>query len=299
MRTLQAIDIGSNTVRSIVVEVPVGGSHRIIDDERAMTRLGRGLDSTGMLDPEAVEESVTALKAMMKIGRSLGVSEVRAIATEAVRRASNGQAMLDRLRDEVDLDVEIVSEEEEGRLVWLSAASIAKDMPFAVVLDIGGGSVEVVQALSGEPVSIVSRRIGARVMTERFVTEDPVSEKSFKALKRHIRRTLRESVTPLEPGVRKIVGSGGTVSAIASMAAGLRGKRYESLQGVEISRTDVMQLLGILSHSTAEQRRAIPGASPDRIDIIVAGTLVLAETMKLFGASSVLVNASQNTRRLP
>ena len=201
MRLLQAIDIGSNTVRSIVVEVPVGGTHRIVDDERAMTRLGRGLESTGMLDPEAAEETVSALKAMMRIGDSMGVTEVRAIATEAVRRASNGQELLERIRDEAGLDVEIVSEEEEGRLVWLSAAAVAKDMPFAVVVDIGGGSVEFVQAVRGEPVSIVSLRIGARVMSERFISEDPVSERSFKTLKRHIRRTLRESVTPLEPAV--------------------------------------------------------------------------------------------------
>jgi exopolyphosphatase/guanosine-5'-triphosphate,3'-diphosphate pyrophosphatase len=291
MRLLQAIDIGSNTVRSIVVEVPVGGSHRIVDDERAMTRLGRGLESTGTLNPQAAEETVTALKAMMRIGRSMGVTEVRAIATEAVRRASNGQDLLDRIRDEAGLEVEIVSEEEEGRLVWLSAASIAKDMPFAVVVDIGGGSVEIVQAMGGEPVSVVSMRIGARVMSERFIAEDPVSDGSFKSLKRHIRRTLRSEVTPLEPGVPTIVGSGGTVSSIAAMAGAMRGKRYESLHGVEVSRADVMQLLGILSHSTAGQRLAMPGASPDRADIILAGTLVLAETMKLFGASNVIVNA--------
>jgi exopolyphosphatase/guanosine-5'-triphosphate,3'-diphosphate pyrophosphatase len=291
MRLLQAIDVGSNTVRSVVVEVPVGGPHRVIDDERAMTKLGRGLETTGMLDPEAVEESVSALKTMIKIGRNLGANEVHAIATEAVRRASNGQELLDRLREEAGLEVEVVSEEEEGRLVWLSAASMAKDMPFAVVLDIGGGSVEVIQAVRGEPASIVSLPIGARFMTERFVTGDPVADKSFKALKRHIRRSLRGAVTPLEPGVPSIIGSGGTVSAIAAMVGGLRGKRYESLQGVEISRADVMQLLGILSHSTAEQRLAMPGASADRSDIILAGTLVLAEVMKLFGASKVLVNA--------
>jgi exopolyphosphatase/guanosine-5'-triphosphate,3'-diphosphate pyrophosphatase len=278
-------------VRSIVVEVPVGGSHRIVDDERAMTRLGRGLESTGMLDSQAADETVTALKAMIKIGRSMGVSEVRAIATEAVRRASNGQELLDRIRDEAELDVEIVSEEEEGRLVWLSAASIAKDMHFAVVVDIGGGSVEVVQAMRGEPVSVVSLRLGARVMSERFVAEDPISDASFKALKRHIRRSLRSEVTPLEPGVPTIVGSGGTVGSIASMAGAMRGKRYESLQGVEVSRADVMQLLGILSHSTTSQRLSMPGASPDRADIILAGTLVLAETMKLFGAAKLIVNA--------
>ena len=99
MRLLQAIDIGTNSVRSIVVEVPVGGAHRVIDDEKEMTRLGQGLDASGMLDPAAVERTVTALQAMMDIGRSLGVTEVRAIATEALRRASNGDELVRRLRD--------------------------------------------------------------------------------------------------------------------------------------------------------------------------------------------------------
>ena len=97
MRLLQVIDVGTNSVRSNIVEVPVGGPHRIIDDEKEMTRLGQGLDATGQLDPRAVDRTVSALKAMMDIGRNLGVTEVRAIATEAVRRASNGQELVDRL----------------------------------------------------------------------------------------------------------------------------------------------------------------------------------------------------------
>ena len=291
MRLLQAIDIGTNSVRSIVVEVPVGGAHRVIDDEKEMTRLGQGLDATGMLDPDAVDRTVTALKAMMDIGRSLGVTEVRAIATEAVRRASNGPELVERLRDEAGLDVEIISAEEEGRLVWLSAASLVKDVPSSVIVDIGGGSVEIVQAIGPEPVSIVSMRLGARVLTERFIAEDPPGDASFKALKRHVRRTLRDAVAPLEPGVATLVGSGGTVTSIAAIVAGMRGRRYESLHGVEITRPELMQLLGILSHSGAAERLAMPGMPPDRVDIVLAGVLVLAEILKLFSASGILVNA--------
>ncbi len=291
MRRLQVIDIGTNSVRSIVVEVPDGEPHRTVDDEKEMTRLGSGLDATGVLSAEAAERTVVALKAMLAIGQSMGVDEVRAIATEAVRRASNGQEFVRRLRDELGLDIEIVSAEEEGRLVWLSAASLAQDMPASVVVDIGGGSVEVVQAIASEPVSIVSLRIGARVMTERFIAEDPPSDESFKSLKRHVRRTLRAAVAPLEPGVTTLIGSGGTVTSMASLVAGMRGRRYESLHGLEIERPEVMQLLGILSHSTAEQRLSMSGMPAERVDIIIAGVLVLAEVLKLFGASSILVNA--------
>ena len=290
MRLLQAIDIGSNSVRSIVVEVPVGGSYRVIDDERAMTRLGRGLERTGGLDSEAMEQTLSALQAMTDIGRSLGVTDVRAIATESLRRASNSQEFLGRLRDQIGLDVEVISEAEEGYLVWLSAASLTKDMPFSVTLDIGGGSVEVVQSLTGEPDSIASLRLGARVMSERFVTEDPISGPSFKRLKRHVRRSLRDGVNPIEPSAPMIVGSGGTITSIAAIVGSMGGRRSESLHGAEISRAEVMQLLGTLSHSTAEERASLPGASPERADIMLAGTLVLAEVLKLFGAKTVIVN---------
>ena len=291
MRLLQAIDIGTNSVRSIVVEVPVGGTHRIIDDEKEMTRLGQGLDATGRLDPDAVERTISALKAMMDIGRNLGVTEVRAIATEAVRRAANGEELVQRLHEEAGLDVEIISAEEEGRLVWLSAAALTKDMPASIVVDIGGGSVEIVQAIGEEPVSIVSMRLGARILTERYLAEDPPSDASFKKLKRHVRRKLRDSVAQLQPGIPTLIGSGGAITTIASLVAGMRGKRYESLQGVQIERPELMQLLGILSHSTSNQRLSMPGMPAERVDIIVAGALVLAEVLKLFSASAVLINA--------
>jgi exopolyphosphatase/guanosine-5'-triphosphate,3'-diphosphate pyrophosphatase len=134
-------------------------------------------------------------------------------------------------------------------------------------------------------------RIGARVMSERFLAEDPPSDASFKKLKRFVRRTLRDHVTPLQPGVAVLVGSGGAITSIAALVAGMRGRRYESLQGVQVERPEVMQLLGILSHSTAAERLAMTGMPAERVDIILAGTLVLAEVLKLFGASSVLVNA--------
>jgi exopolyphosphatase/guanosine-5'-triphosphate,3'-diphosphate pyrophosphatase len=291
MSRLQAIDIGTNSVRSIIVEVPVGGAHHVIDDEKAMTRLGQGLDATGMLDPEAVERTIEALTAMRDIGLSLGVSDVRAIATEAVRRASNGADFVARLLDEAGIDVEVISAEEEGRLVWLSSAAQVGEAPFSAAVDIGGGSVEIVQAVDAEPVEIVSLRLGARVLAEHFVAEDPISDDAFKQLKRHVRRTLRDGVALLTAGVNPLVGSGGAVTTVAAVVAGMRGRRYESLHGLEIERAEVMQLLGILSHSDTAERLKLPGMPAERVDVVLPGTLVLAEVMKLFGASSVLVNA--------
>ncbi|MDZ4168259.1 MAG: Ppx/GppA phosphatase family protein [Coriobacteriia bacterium] len=291
MRLLQAIDIGTNSVRSIIVEVPVGGSHRVVDDEKAMTRLGQGLEASGMLDAEAVERTIVALRAMMDIGRARGVDEVRAVATEALRRASNGEEVVRRMAEEAGVEVEIISPQDEGRLVWLSAAPLLADAPFSAVVDIGGGSVEVVQAVEGDPAAIASMRLGVRVLAERFVAEDPITDVAFRRLKRHVRKTLRASVAPIATSAVRLAGSGGTVTSIAALIAGARGRRYESVHGLEIARPELMQLLAQLSHSSAADRARMPGMVQDRVDIIVPGMMVLAEVMKLFGATSVLVNS--------
>jgi len=292
VRRLQAIDIGTNSVRSIIVEVPDGETaHRVIDDEKEMTRLGSGLEATGALDEDAVQRTVEALRAMRDIGRARGVDQVRAVATEALRRAANGPEVVRRLADEAGVEVEIIAPEDEGRLVWLSAAPLIADAPFSAVVDIGGGSVEVVQAVQGEPAAIASMRLGVRVLAERFMAADPITDEAFKALRKHVRKTLRASVNPLSTSAVRLAGSGGTVTSIAGLVAAARGRRYDSLHGIEIARPEVMQLLAQLSHSSAAVRSRMPGMPSDRVDIIVPGMMVLAEVMKLFGATSVFVNA--------
>jgi exopolyphosphatase/guanosine-5'-triphosphate,3'-diphosphate pyrophosphatase len=142
-----------------------------------------------------------------------------------------------------------------------------------------------------EPVSIVSLQLGARVLAERFVKSDPISDECFKNLKRHVRRTLRDRVEILAAGAAPLVVSGGAATSVASVVAGMRGRRYESLHGIELERAEIMQLLAILSHSDTAERLHMPGMPPERVDVILPGTLVLAEITKLFGASSLLVNA--------
>jgi exopolyphosphatase/guanosine-5'-triphosphate,3'-diphosphate pyrophosphatase len=288
---LQAIDIGTNSVRSLIVEPRDDGSFRVIDDEKETTRLGVGLAATGQMSQSSMDNTVLALRAFLGIGRDLQVDRVRAIATAAMRTASNGAAFAARLRDEIGLEVEIVSEAQEGRLVFLSA-SAHFDLPgHCAVVDIGGGSVEVVTAQDGEIEHIASMPIGVRVLSETFVDADPISSVGFKAMKRHVRKTLRASVGNFGVASVKLVGSGGTVTSVASMITAAQGMKRESAHGIEIARPELMLLLSDLSRSTVVDRRRMPGLSEERVDVILAGTLILAEVMKLTGASSVFVNA--------
>lgn len=291
MRRIQAIDIGTNSVRSVIAEVASDSTYRIIDDEKETTRLGAGLLSTGMLSSESMERTAEALRAFQAIGRNLGVDEVRAIATAAMRTAANGAFFAERLAEELGLDVEIISEEEEGRLVFLSASAHFRLEGASAVVDIGGGSVEVVVSAGAEVEHVISMPLGARILSERFVDEDPISEAAFKRMKRLVRSMLKDRLGNEAMGTRMLVGSGGTVTAIAAMALALEGRRDEGLHGFEVARPIVMQLLAELSRSTAGERRRMPGLAPERVDIILAGALVLAEAMKLTGAPSVFVNA--------
>lgn len=291
MTRLQAIDIGTNSVRSIVVEVAPDGSYRVIDDEKATTRLGNGLQATGALSADSMQATADALRVFLGIGRNLGVDEVRAIATAAMRTATNGPAFAERLNDELGLDVEIVSEYEEGRLVFLSASANFELPATSAVVDIGGGSVEIVTAVGPEVDHIVSMPLGARVVSERFVDADPISESGFKRMKKHVRSLLKERVGDDAAGVQLLIGSGGTVTSVAAMVEARFRRKHDSLHGIEVTRPAVMQLLSDLSRSTAEERRRMPGLTPERADIVLAGTLVLAEAMKLTGAGSVFVNA--------
>lgn len=291
MRRVQAIDIGTNSVRSIVVEVSDDGAYRVVDDEKATTRLGTGLQSSGALQDQPMQGTIDALRAFLGIGRNLGVQQVRAVATAAVRMATNGPAFVERLRVELGLEVEVISAEEEGRLVFVSAAAHFPLSGRSAVVDIGGGSVELVVAFGGQIEHVVSVPLGARVVSEQFVDADPISDAGFKRMKKFVRSTLQDAVAESGESAQLLVGSGGSVTSAAAMIASQRGPRIDEFQGFEVTRAEVMRLLSDLSRSTAEMRRKMAGLQPERADIILAGVLVLAEVMKLTGAASVSVNA--------
>ncbi|MBN2847648.1 MAG: Ppx/GppA family phosphatase, partial [Coriobacteriia bacterium] len=169
-----AIDIGTNSIRSTIVEVPVGGSRKTLDDEKAHTRLGRGVNETGLLSDQAMDETVAVLRRMLQIAAQHDVTHVRAVATAAVRNAGNAEVFRERIKREFALELEVISEEEEGRLAFLSAAESVGLEGRSAVLDIGGGSVEIVRAADGEIEFITSLPLGAVVLSERYHATDPI-----------------------------------------------------------------------------------------------------------------------------
>ncbi|MGB4582010.1 MAG: Ppx/GppA phosphatase family protein [Coriobacteriia bacterium] len=287
---LAAIDIGSNSIRATIVEVPVGGPRVVLDEERAFARLGAGLAQTGRLSDAAIEVSVHALDMMLRIAREYDVTHVRAIATAAVRTASNGEAFVRRLRDELGLEVEVITGEQEGMLALISAVESLALSGRVAVVDIGGGSVEIVRAVGRDVTWVVSLPLGAVVLSDRFRTDDPMPKGQYRKLGEHVRQALAGGLPEAAPS-ETLVGSGGTVTTLAAMIAAERDPGLASMHGFEFGRDELSGLRGRLARTTAKERAAIRGMSDGRVDLIVAGAVVLDEVMEALGATRVIANA--------
>ncbi|MBN2840477.1 MAG: Ppx/GppA family phosphatase [Coriobacteriia bacterium] len=285
-----AIDIGSNSIRLTIVDVPVAGRRVTRDEERAFARLGHGVLETGRLSDEAMDVALAALDRMVRLAREREATHMRAVATAAVRQASNGAAFVERVRNETGLEIEVISSEHEGRLVLLSAVDGLAIQGELAVVDIGGGSVEVVRGSGAQVDSVVSMPLGAVVLADQFGGEDPLSKGGHRRLVKHVRETLSNSLSDTSKP-QALVGSGGTVTTLATMIAAVRDMPLAGVHGLGIAARELSDLRSVLVGSTARERGRMKGLSQGRIDLIVPGVVVLDEVVKVLGAPSLTVNA--------
>ena len=289
---LAAVDIGTNSIRSIVIQVDAAGKYRILDDEKVTVRLGEGLHRTGKIAPVAWERALEALSRQKKIIDGYRVRSIEAVATSAVRKASNGADFIAAIKEKIGLEVEVISGEDEAELAALSAFhNFDLEGVRHLIFDIGGGSLELITAHGTHIEEILSLELGAVFLTETFLKSDPVHPDEHLKLRRHIRKALKSRFAPQERQTMQcLVGSGGTITSIAAMVTAGRRERYDSVHGYELLRYDLVHLLAMLLRQSDKERRALPGLSPDRSDIIIAGVTVVDELMDFFQANLLRVN---------
>jgi exopolyphosphatase/guanosine-5'-triphosphate,3'-diphosphate pyrophosphatase len=288
---LAAIDIGTNTIRLVVAEVQEDDTYRILDEEREMVRLGEHLDRTGRLSDEAIERGLSALGKMKAIADGFQITELRAIATSAVREAANGRAFVREVLRQHKVRIDVISGEEEAQLAFRSAARhFDLQGRSTAVVDIGGGSVEVILSAGTAIDQVYSLPLGAVRVTERFVRSDPLREKHWKRMKEEIDRAIRGTIRQPAHRAEIMVGSGGTFTALAHMSKWQREGRHGSVQGYVLTPAEIIHLLDRLREAPLETRRQMPGLSPDRADIILAGASVIARLVRRLGSQQILVN---------
>jgi exopolyphosphatase/guanosine-5'-triphosphate,3'-diphosphate pyrophosphatase len=288
---LAAIDIGTNSIRSIIVDVDDKKQIRVLDDEKENTRLGEGMGKSTRLSRDAMQRAVRALQHMTDIVRGFGVKKLQAVATSAVREAQNRDFFLRRVENEVGLKVRVISAEEEAWLAFLSMLhhfDLGKQRFFG--LDIGGGSAALIFGLGHHVENIHCLPLGAVRLTEKFLHSDPASDHDFNAMRKHIKQHLLPIRNGGEVGAQMLIGSGGTMTTLAELHKALQREKYAGVHGYELNRAQVQHVLEVLCRKTVKERRDMPGLNPDRADIIVAGVTVVNQVMKMFDLNVLKVS---------
>lgn len=284
------VDIGSNSTRLLVAEVDGG---RVLEVERhsRVTRLGRGVDLSGQLSAEAIEAACEVIADYMGLCRELGVEQIEAIATSAVRDASNGQAFVAELRERFALSARVLDGEEEARLTYMGATSEHPPGEPTVIIDIGGGSTELIVGVGREISFHTSLQAGVVRHTERHVASDPPKAIELEALASDVRALIEKAIDG-DDGVRAGAGIAvaGAPTSLASIEMGLQPYDPKQVHGHTLTLTSIQRLLSQLASSPLANRVETPGLHPDRAPTIVAGAVILVETMRAFGLQSISVS---------
>ncbi|MEM7772598.1 MAG: Ppx/GppA phosphatase family protein [Cyanobacteria bacterium P01_A01_bin.37] len=297
-RVVAAIDVGTNSIHLVVVHIdPSLPAFNIVAREKDTVRLGERDPETGCLTPKAMKRAMNALKRCRDLAKSLDAEDIIAVATSAVREAPNGRDFLNAVKDEIGVAVDLISGEEEARRIYLGVLSgMEFDQKPHVIIDIGGGSTELILGDGRhDPRSLSSTKIGAVRLTTEFVSTDPIDELEFTKLQAYIRgmieRSVDDLVANLEPGERpRLVGTSGTIATLATIYAyETFGNVPMTLNGVSLSLSELRRIVARLRKSDLVERLDIPGMSERRAEIILAGSMILLETMEMLKAESIIV----------
>lgn len=304
------MDIGTNSVRLAVVEMQAGATWTTLSSQKQVVRLGEGEFATSAkkgkksgsaparheLTDDAIARGALVCTRFAEVARGFGAEEIVALATAAVREADNGDEFVRRVRDKADLDVRVISGQEEARLIYLGVASgvdfAAKER--ALFMDIGGGSTELIVGDAQNYVFLDSLRIGAIRATSEFIPDPAkaITPAVWATLQTHVRSILSPAARAIaKAGFASMYGSSGTIINLAEMVAAANNSPVPtSFRNYSLALSDLQALTRRLCGMTQEQRRRVPGINPERSDIIIGGAAILQTVMETVGAGAIRIS---------
>jgi exopolyphosphatase/guanosine-5'-triphosphate,3'-diphosphate pyrophosphatase len=282
MKTAAFIDIGTNSARLLVVQIQPGGSYKVLSRIKETVRLGEGQYPSGRIQPEAAERLSRVCTRFAGLARSLGASEITAMATSSLREGTNAQELVERIADEAGFEIQIISGKEEARLIHLGvAAGLHLGEEQALFIDIGGGSTELIVGGQYGYAILESMKLGAIRITGQCLGQGftgTVSQKRQERMRSHVKTVALPSLKRISAYVfLKTVGSSGTIVSLAGIADALYHSGKDSGR---LSLADLKKLFPYLCSLTLEERKKVPGMNPERADIILAGACILEVIME-------------------
>lgn len=286
------IDIGTNSTRLLVADID-GNAVNELARRSTVTRLGRGVDLSGALSVEAIERVCETVSSYIRIYEELGATRVKAIATSAVRDAGNGDAFMAELRERFNLTAELIDGDQEARLTYRGATAAEPPENSTLVIDIGGGSTELIVGRGNEISFFTSLQAGVVRHTERHLVGDPPNTPQLEALAADIRHLLDialEDASGAMLEVERAIGVAGTPTSLAAIDLELIPYDPARVHGHEITLGSIQRMLARLAGLPLAKRTEIPGLHPDRAPTIVAGVIILIEVMRAFNLDRVTVS---------
>jgi exopolyphosphatase/guanosine-5'-triphosphate,3'-diphosphate pyrophosphatase len=284
-----AIDIGSNSIRMEAAEVAPGLGTRILASEREVTRLGESVFRTGSVSEEAMKATCAVLARMAGLYRKLDVAGVRAVATSAIRDTSNQREFLARASEAAGTPVEIISGREEARLIHLGVENVwPQPDRRLLVIDIGGGSAEIIASEHGQVADSYSKPLGAVRLREAFLKDDPPAPRQLHQMHEYVRAKLDAPRRRLgHTGWDRAIATSATAAAVAAAVAREPRNKRDGIDRLRITTAQVRKLYGKLAELGLAGRRKITGIGPRRAEIIVPGVAVLLDFLDLFHLPAV------------
>ncbi len=282
------IDVGSNSTRLLVADV-VDGRVTPVERRSTVTRLGRGVDLSGQLAAEAIEATCAAVDPYVATLQELGAEKVDAIATSAVRDATNGGAFVAELRERFALSARVLDGDEEARMTYVGATSEHSPEVPTLVIDIGGGSTELIVGEGREALWHTSLQAGVGRHTERHLVHDPPTPVELEALATDL-RGLIETARAEAPAAEAGIAVAGTPTSLAAIEMELVPYDPQRIHGHVLELPSIQRMLSQLAATPLERRKEIPGLHADRAPTIVAGVVTLVETMRAFDLERITVS---------
>ncbi len=276
-RVVAFMDIGSNSVRLLLVRINPNQTFTVLTEQKEVVRLGETVFVDGRLHPAAIRRTVTACQDFASLARARGASEIIAVATSAAREAKNQAEFLRTLRRQAGLDVRVISGKEEARLIYLGTSHVArKEDGLALFMDIGGGSTELAVGDQAQYTYLDSLRLGAIRLSAMFRLEEegPISRKLYDKVRDYVRDTAAPTFKRVEKyRIGQFIGSSGTIENLADILYRVRYDRRRDRSDV-VRHAELTKIIDLLYSLPLDDRRNVPGINPERADIIVGGAAI-------------------------
>jgi exopolyphosphatase/guanosine-5'-triphosphate,3'-diphosphate pyrophosphatase len=290
LKRYAAIDIGSNTILLLIGRITAEGALEVVLDCGKTTRLGKGLQEEGKLDPVSVQTSIDCLQGFYFLCQKEGVEEIAAVGTNALRLARDAEQFIQHVRQKCSISLRVIDEAEEAILSFLSVQKDPRMPRDAVVIDVGGGSTEYIfrhDKGPSYPMRTISLPLGAVSLTEKYVNHDPPSSDEVTKLRHEIEKALLSIPITL---AGELVGVGGTVATLGSMHRGLDKFNQERIHGLQLTIDELTSWVKKLQEKNLARRKKIKGLPHERADIIFAGAMIILSSMERLGKETIYIS---------